>query len=121
MLEIHPLSGENLKEYIAANGLADESAVLMANENGGETGSLSMTIEGLAQNAVATIHTLQANDVFTEELLIRAAASYAFNRAVPKVAAPKSLHDPVFEKIGFKIDEQITSINTEKVVHLCKK
>lgn len=121
MIEIHPLSGESLKEYIAANGLASDATVLMAHENGEETGSLSLTVDGLAQDAVAAVHTLQANDVFTEELLIRAAASYAFNRAVPKVTAPKSLHDPVFEKIGFKIDEQFTSINTEKVVHFCKK
>ena len=121
MIEIHPLSGENLSQYIAANALPADAAVLMAHENGEEVGSLSLTVSGLAQDAVASIHTMQANDVFTEELLIRAAASYAFNRAVPKVTAPKSLHDPVFEKVGFKTDEQFTSINTEKVVHFCKK
>ena len=121
MIEIHPLRDEDLREYIAANSLPANAAVLMAHENGEEVGSLSLTVKGLAQDAVACIHTLQANDVFTKELLVRAAASYAFNRAVPKVTAPKSLHDPVFEKIGFKTDEQFTSINTEKVVHFCKK
>lgn len=121
MIEIHPLSDRELKEYIEANALNQNSAVLVAYENGAEVGSLSLTIEGLAQNAAATIHALQANDDFTGELLIRAAVSYAFNRAVPFVRADMPLNNEVFEKIGFKINEQYISIDTKKVVHFCKK
>ncbi len=121
MIEVHPLSGEVLIEYIEANQIAPSSVVLMANEGGEAVGCLSMTIEGIAQNAVATIHTLSSNDIFTEELLIRAAASYAFNRAVPLIMADKVLDDAVFARIGFKICEDFISIDTEKIVHLCKK
>lgn len=121
MIEVHPLEGEKLSNYIVSHELPENSAVLMAYEGGVSTGSLPLVIEGTAQDAAAIILDYQASDDFTGELLIRAAVSYAFNRAVPEVKAHKSLQNAVFEKIGFKINEQYTLINTKKVVHFCKK
>lgn len=122
MIEIHPMpDGAELNEYIRKNSLPQKTAVLQAYEKGEVTGSISLTIEGISQDSAAMLHTFECVDDFTGELLIRAAVSYAFNRAIPIVKAPKSLRNAIFDKVGFKIDEQNVSINTEKVVHFCKK
>ncbi len=125
MLEIHPIQDENeRKAYITEQNLplsAENTAVLRAYENDETTGNIAMTVEGLAQDAVLKIHAFDCADDFTGELLIRAAVSYAFNRAVPKLEAPKALANPLFAKVGFQDDAQNISISTDKVVHFCKK
>ena len=125
MLEIHPIQDENeRKAYITEQNLslsAENTAVLRAYENDETTGNIALTVEGLAQDAVLRIHAFDCADDFTGELLIRAAVSYAFNRAVPKIEAPKALGNPLFTKVGFQDDAQNISISTDKVVHFCKK
>lgn len=122
MIEIHPMTdGAELNEYIEKNSLPPDTVVLQAYEDGEITGSISFTVDGMAQNAAAMLHTFECGDDFAGELLIRAAVSYAFNRAIPTVKAPKSLQNASFDKVGFKIDEQNISINTKNVVHFCKK
>lgn len=125
MLEIHPIQDENeRKAYITEQNLplsAENTAVLRAYENDETTGNIAMTVEGLAQNAVLKIHAFDCADDFTGELLIRAAVSYAFNHAIPKLEAPKTLSNPLFAKVGFQDDAQNISISTDKVVHFCKK
>ena len=122
MLEIHPVTNSSeLSEYIEKNSLPENAAVLKAYENGETVGSISMTIEGFAEKAVEMLHTFEYSDDLTGELLIRAAVSYAFNRAVPTVKAPKSMQNAIFDKVGFESDEQNVSIDTKNVVHFCKK
>ena len=125
MLEIHPINDENeRKDYITEHHLplsAENTTVLRAYENDGVTGNLALTVEGLAQDAVLNVHAFDCADDFTGELLIRAAVSYAFNRAVPKLEVPKSLSHPLFAKVGFTEDGEKLSIYTDAVVHFCKK
>lgn len=128
MLEIHPLADEaQRQQYIDRNGLPEHTAVLRATENDEVTGNVSvtadvaLTAEGVAENAVLTIHTFEYADDFTGELLLRAAVSYAFNRAIPKVRADVSLKNALFDKVGFQVEDQYMTIHTKNVVHFCKK
>ena len=125
MLEIHPIQDENeRKAYITEQNLslsAENTAVLRAYENDETTGNIAMTVEGLAQDAVLKIHAFDCADDFTGELLLRAAVSYAFNRAIPKVRADISLKNALFDKVGFQVEDQYMTIHTKNVVHFCKK
>ena len=122
MLEIHPINNETeLQEYITANGLPQNAAVLRAYEGGTTTGNVAVTVDGEGENAVLTLHTFDYADDFTGELLVRAAVSYAFNRAVPKVSAPETLRNAILDKVGFKTEGQNISIDTKNVVHFCQK
>lgn len=122
MLEIHPINDETeLQEYITANNLPENTAVLRAYEGGETTGNVAVTVDGEGENAVLTLHTFDYADDFTGELLVRAAVSYAFNRAVPKVSAPERLRCDLLEKVGFKTEGQNISIDTKNVVHFCQK
>ena len=122
MLEIHPSADENeLREYIESNALPKDAAVLRAYEGGEVSGNIALTVEGEAADAVLVMHTFEYSDDFTGELLVRAAVSYAFNRAVPKVMAPARLRNAIFDKVGFKTQGQNISIDTNNVVHFCKK
>lgn len=122
MIEIHPITdGEELNEYIICNNLPQNAAVLRAYEGGEITGNISLAAEGMGQKSFAMIYIFECNDDFTGELLIRAAVSYAFNRAIPTVRASKILKNAIFDKVGFKTDEQNISISTKNVVHFCKK
>lgn len=122
MLEIHPINNETeLQEYITANGLPQNAAVLRAYEGGATTGNVAVTVDGEGENAVLTLHIFDYADDFTGELLVRAAISYAFNRAVPKVSAPETLRNAILDKVGFKTEGQNISIDTKNVVHFCQK
>jgi len=127
MLEIHPLTDENeLNEYLSSNNLPDTAAVLRAYENGEVTGNISLTLETQpnengAMRAFVMINTFEYPDDYTCELMLRAAASVAFNRMIPEVKADRSMNNPVFEKMGFKDDGKYLTIATQNVVHFCKK
>lgn len=127
MLEIHPLSDENeLREYLLRNNLSEDTAVLRAYENGEVTGNISLTLETLpnelgAMRAFLLIHTFEYPDDFTCELMLRAAASFAFNRMIPEVRADSSMKNPVFDRMGFSDDGKYLTIATQNVVHFCKK
>lgn len=122
MLEIHPINDEKeLQEYITANALPENAAVLCAYEGGATTGNVAVTVDGEGEHAVLTMHTFDYADAFTGELLVRAAVSYAFNRAVPKVTAPETLRNSILDKVGFKTEGQNISIDTKNVVHFCQK
>lgn len=122
MLEIHPIAdGNELQEYIERNGLPKNAAVLRAYEGGEVVGNIAVTIEGEAADSVLTMHKFEYADDFTGELLVRAAISYAFNRAVPKVTASLELRNEILDKVGFKTEGQNISIETKNVVHFCKK
>lgn len=122
MLEIHPITEEQeLKAYIDTKQLPPDTAVLRAYEGGEVTGNVAVTVDGEGENAVLTMRTFEYADDFTGELLVRAAVSYAFNRAVPKVTAPETLRNGILDKVGFKTEGQFISINTKNVVHFCKK
>lgn len=123
MLEIHPIQEETERqEYITRLQLPAGTAVLRARENGGVTGNIAVCAEESAQEAVLRILAFDCADAFTGELLIRAAISYAFNRAIPVVALPASLGDPLFDKVGFHPDgDSEWTIRTDSVVHFCQK
>ena len=90
MLEIHPLTDEEaLREYLSQNHLPEDAAVLRAYENGEVTGNISLTLETQpnaegAMRAFLLINTFEYPDDFTCELMLRAAASFAFNRMIPE-------------------------------------
>lgn len=127
MLEIHPLTDqEQLNAYISGNGLPEDAAVLRAYENGEVTGNISLTLETEpneqgAMRAFLKINTFEYSDDFTGELMIRAAASFAFNRTVPEVRIEQQGASPLFDKIGFRSDGKYLTIATQNVVHFCKK
>ena len=127
MLEIHPLTDEQeLNAYISQKGLPEDSAVLRAYENCEVTGNLSLTLETQpneegAMRAFLLIGVFEYPDDFTCELMLRAAASFAFNRMIPEVRALSSLKNPIFERMGFKDDGKYLTIATQNVVHFCKK
>ena len=127
MLEIHPLTDEQeLIDYLTRNNLPEDAAVLRAYENGGATGNLSLTLETQsnadgAMRAFLKINTFEYPDDFTCELMLRAAASFAFNRMIPEVRADSSMKNPIFERMGFADDGKYLTIATQNVVHFCKK
>jgi hypothetical protein len=126
MLEIHPLTDEQeLNAYISEKGLPEDSAVLRAYENGEVTGNISLTLETQpneegAMRAFLMIGAFEYPDDFTCELMLRAAASFAFNRMIPEVRALSSMKNPIFERMGFKDDGKVLTIATQNVVHFCK-
>lgn len=123
MLEIHPLTDEKeRRDFCAEKGLPADAAVMCAYENGGVTGHAAMTVDGLGEDAVLTMYAWEyADDDFTGELLLRAVISYAFNRAVPTVAAPLTLRNALTDKVGFEVKEEKLWISTKKVIHFCQK
>ena len=126
MLEIHPLTDENqLLQYLQENNLPEDAAVLRAYENGGITGNLSLTLDTQPNaegkmRAFLLIHTFDYPDDFTCELMLRAAASFAFNRMIPEVRADSSMRNPIFDRMGFADDGKYLTIATQNVVHFCK-
>lgn len=127
MLEIHPLTDEKERSsYLSQNHLSEDAAVLRAYENGEITGNISLTLETQpnehgAMRAFLLINTFEYPDDFTCELMLRAAASFAFNRMIPEVRADSALRNAVFEKMGFSDDGKYLTIATQNVVHFCKK
>ena len=126
MLEIHPLTEENeLIEYLKNNNLPEDAAVLRAYENGDITGNISLTLETQpnadgAMIAFLMIHTFEYPDDFTCELMLRAAASFAFNRMIPELRADTSIKNAIFDRMGFADDGKYLTIATQNVVHFCK-
>lgn len=126
MLEIHPLTDEaQLCGYIEKNGLPEDAVVLRAYENGDVTGNISLTLETKpdetgAMKAFLLINTLEYPDDFTGELLLRAAASFAFNRMIPGLRAGAEMKAEFFDRVGFKTEGNFLTIATQNVVHLCK-
>ena len=127
MLEIHPLTDEEaLTGFLSQNGLPEDAAVLRAYENGEVTGSISLTLEvkpnaDVAMRAFLLINTFDYPDDFTCELMLRAAASFAFNRMIPEVRADSSMRNGIFDRMGFQDDGKYLTIATQNVVHFCKK
>ena len=126
MLEIHPLTEENeLIEYLKNNNLPEDAAVLREYENGDITGNISLTLETQpnadgAMRAFLMIHTFEYPDDFTCELMLRAAASFAFNRMIPELRADTSIKNAIFDRMGFADDGKYLTIATQNVVHFCK-
>ena len=127
MLEIHPLTEEEaLGEYLSANHLPEDAAVLRAYENDEVTGNISLTLEAKpnaegAMRAFLLINTFEYPDDFTCELMLRAAASFAFNRMIPEVRADSAMRNEIFDRMGFVDDGKYLTIATQNVVHFCKK
>ena len=127
MLEIHPLIDEEaLCQYLTQNHLPEDAVILRAYENGGITGNISLTLETQpnaegAMRAFLLINTFEYPDDFTCELMLRAAASFAFNRMIPEVRADSFLRNPIFDRMGFHDDGKYLTIATQNVVHFCKK
>ena len=127
MLEIHPLTDESeLSQYLSKNGLPEDAAVLRAYENGAVTGSIALTLEAQpnergAMRAFLLINAFEYPDDFTCELMLRAAASFAFNRMIPEVRAYSAVKNAIFERMGFADDGKYLTIATQNVVHFCKK
>ena len=127
MLEIHPLTDEKeLNEYLSKNNLSEDAAVLRAYENGEVTGNISLSLETQpnelgAMRAFLLINTFEYPDDFTCELMLRAAASFAFNRMIPEVRADSAMRNPIFDRMGFADDGKYLTIATQNVVHFCKK
>ena len=116
---------KELNEYLSKNNLSEDAAVLRAYENGEVTGNISLTLETQpnelgAMRAFLLINTFEYPDDFTCELMLRAAASFAFNRMIPEVRALSSMKNPIFERMGFKDDGKVLTIATQNVVHFCK-
>ena len=126
MLEIHPLTDEKeLIAYLDKNGLPEDAAVLRAYENGEVTGNISLTLETQPNaegkmRAFLLINTFEYPDDFTCELMLRAAASFAFNRMIPEVRAKSGMKNDIFNKMGFSDDGKYLTIATQNVVHFCK-
>ena len=122
MLEIHPVTDpKEAEEYITARQLPEGTALLRAYESDEVTGNAAVTVDGVGEDALLTLHTLEYADDFTGELLVRAVISYAFNRAVPTVSAPADLQNALLDKIGFRKEGKNLSIATKNVVHFCQK
>ena len=127
MLEIHPLTDEKERsEYLTQNNIAEDAAVLRAYENGEVTGNISLTLETQpneqgAMRAFLLINTFDYPDDFTCELMLRAAASFAFNHMIPEVRADSSMRNEIFDRMGFQDDGNYLTIATQNVVHFCKK
>ena len=127
MLEIHPLTDEEeLADFLSQNGLPEGAAVLRAYENGEVTGNISLTLEVKpnsegAMRAFLLINTFDYPGDFTCELMLRAAASFAFNRMIPEVRADSSMRNEIFDRMGFQDDGNYLTIATQNVVHFCKK
>ncbi len=126
MLEIHPLTDEiQLTQYLTDNHLPEDAAVLRAYENGEVTGNLSLTLETQPNaegkmRAFLLINTFEYPDDFTCELMLRAAASFAFNRMIPEVRAYAAMRNEIFDRMGFSDDGKYLTIATQNVVHFCK-
>ena len=126
MLEIHPLTDEKERsEYLTQNNIAEDAAVLRAYENGEVTGNISLTLETQpneqgAMKAFLLINTFDYPDDFTCELMLRAAASFAFNRMIPEVRADSAMRNAIFDRMGFADDRKYLTIATQNVVHFCK-
>ena len=126
MLEIHPLTDEKERsEYLTQNNIAEDAAVLRAYENGEVTGNISLTLETQpneqgAMRAFLLINTFDYPDDFTCELMLRAAASFAFNRMIPEVRADSAMRNAIFDRMGFADDRKYLTIATQNVLHFCK-
>ena len=126
MLEIHPLTDEKeLSDYLETHSLPEDAAVLRAYENGEVTGNISLTLETQpnaegAMRAFLKINTFEYPDEFTCELMLRAAASFAFNRMIPEVRADSAMKNAIFDRMGFVDDGKNLTIATQNVVHFCK-
>ena len=127
MLEIHPLTDEKeLRDYLSQNALPEDAAVLRAYENGEVTGNISLTLETQPDpegrmHAFLLINTWEYPDDFTGELMLRAAASFAFNRMIPEIRADSAMRKEIFDRVGFADDGKYLTIATQNVVHFCKK
>ena len=102
MIEITPIAIDDKNNLIS----------LVAYENGKEIGYISFV--QLKENLKLTGFTYDYIDV--GELLIRAAASYAERRAIPKIIAD-NISNPLLKQIGFTEENGMQTLDVSKIIH----